>query len=215
MLVRGADVDILSHLFIITPQGGKMKKITIVGMILFVTAFFIIDGCKKGGEEAKKAPEAETIEPTKKVEDYLDAGVVLALYLWEGNFYGAEFFPAKIITQATEETKGEYQIELKYENQMIKHWTKNVIFKSHPATKEELKIGMVVLYTGGDPQPQRVEDLKHAKWGRGVILSTDELHEDIVELEGGEYRRKYKRHLTAIRIIDKAPKQLTEIPKEE
>jgi uncharacterized lipoprotein YehR (DUF1307 family) len=184
------------------------KALTPVVLMLLV---FVLSGC---GEKEKPAAEKPEKEPAKEVFEVNVGAEVLAAYLWEDSFYGTEFFPAKVVTIASEETKGEYEVELKYENQMVKHWTENIVFKSHPAKKEELKVGMVILYTGGDDQPQSEETLKYAKWGRGVILSTDELHKDIVELQGGEYKRQYKRHLTAIRIIDEARKELTKIPAE-
>jgi hypothetical protein len=188
-------------------QRKLFKALTLVLMILVL----LLWGC---AEKEKPAAEKPEKEPAKEAFEVNVGDEVLAAYLWEDSFYGTEFFPAKVVTKASGETKGEYEVELKYENQMVKHWTKNIVFKSHPAKKEELKVGMVVLYTGGDDQPRSEETLKYAKWGRGVILSTDELHKDIAELQGGEYKRKYKRHLTAIRIIDEAPKGLTEIPAE-
>ena len=56
------------------------------------------------------------------------------------------------------------------------------------------------------------EELKEARWLTGVILNTDELYKDIVELkECGGYRTIYKRHLSQLRISDapviKAPKE--------
>lgn len=186
-------------------------------LLVMLLALVLFWGCpeKEKPAEGKPVEEKPEKEPVKETFEVNVGDAVIAGYMWEEGFYGTEFFPAKIVSKASEETKGEYEVELEYENNMVKHWTKNVIFKWHAAKKEELKEGMVVLYTGGDDQPRTEEDLKEAKWGRGVIVSTDELHKDIVTLIGGEYKREYKRHISAIRIIDEAPEEVTKVPPEE
>jgi len=161
--------------------------------------------------------EVPKVTPKGEGGDYLGKGVVLAGFIWEDEgFYSATLFPAKILTQASDKTKGEYEVISLVGSLDVaegaKHWTKNVILKSHPAKKDEIKPGMVVLYMGGDPCKEDLEELKRAKWETGVILNTDELYKDVVEIRGcGGYRRIYKKHLSQLRIIDdpilKAPKE--------
>lgn len=189
----------------------KFKSVLPLVMVLLLTIF----GCGTVKEQVKVPEVVPKISP--KGDDYLGKDVVLAGFIWEDNgFYSATIFPAKIITQASVASKGEYQVvNLSGSPDVLegaKHWTKNVILKSHPAKKDELKLGMVILYTGGDPCKEDWEELKGAKWGTGVILNRDELYKDIVELKQcGGYRTIYKRHLSQLRIIDdpviKAPKE--------
>jgi len=194
-----------------------MEKLFRSALPMLMVGLFVlaINGCgtvKKYVEVPVKVPKI-----TPKGGDYLEKGVVLAGVLWESDgFYSAKITPVKIITQASVASKGEYEVMLLTGSPDItkgaKHWTKNVILKSHPAKKDELKPGMVILYTGGDPCKEDWEELKGASWGTGVIMNTDELYKDIVELKQcGGYRRIYKRHLSQLRISDdpviKAPKE--------
>jgi len=189
----------------------KFKSALPLLMVLLMTIF----GCGTVKELVKITDVVPKIAP--KGDDYLGKDVVLAGVLWEDDgFYSAKIIPVKIITQASVVSKGEYQVMLLTGSpdttEGSKHWTKNVILKSHPAKKDELKLGMVILYTGGDPCKEDWEELKGASWGTGVIVNTDELYKDIVELKQcGGYRRIYKRHLSQLRIIDdpviKAPNE--------
>ncbi len=194
-----------------------MNRILRSSLPIFMAALLIlaITNCGADKEEVKVPESVPETEPA--VADYLGEGVVLAGAIWEDDgFYSATIFPAKIITQASVAGKGEYEVMLLSGSPDVtkgsKHWTKNVILKSHPAKKDELKSGMVILYTGGDPCKEDWEELKVARWSTGVILNTDELHKDIVELKQcGGYRSIYKRHLSQLRISDdpviNAPKE--------
>lgn len=200
-----------------------MKKIkNVLPLLMALVILLTIYNCSSVKEQIKgqiKIPiEIPKVEKTvPKTGDYLAKDVVLAGVLWEDDgFYSAKITPVKIITQASVASKDEYEVILLTGSPDItegsKHWTKNVILKSHPAKKDELKPGMVILYTGGDPCKEDWEELKGASWGTGVILNTDELYKDIVELkECGGYRTIYKRHLSQLRFIDdpliKAPKK--------
>ena len=194
-----------------------MNRVFRSSLPMFMTALLIlaITNCGADKEEAKAPESVPEIEPA--AADYLGKDVVLAAFIWEDDgFYSATFFPAEIVTQASDDTKGEYEVISMAGSPDVtkgaKHWTKNVSLKSHPAKKDELKPGMVILYTGGDPCKEDWEELKVARWLTGVILNIDELHKDIVELKQcGGYRRIYKRHLSQLRISDnpviKAPKE--------
>lgn len=194
-----------------------MKRSLKISLPIFMAALLIlaITNCGADKEEAKAPESVPEMKPA--VADYLEKDVVLAGVIWEDDgFYSATIFPVRIITQANVASKGEYEVMvlsgLVNVKKDSKHWTKNVILKSHPAKKDELKPGMVILYTGGDPCKEDREELKVAKWLTGVVLNMDELSEDIVELKQcGGYRRIYKRHLSQLRISDdpviKAPKE--------
>lgn len=190
-----------------------MNRILRSSLPIFMAALLIlaITNCGADKEEVKVPESVPETEPT--VADYLGEGVVLARFIWE-DFFEATFFPANILTEANDETKGEYEVVSLAGSPDVtkgaKKWTKDVILKSHPAEKEELKVGIVVLYTGGEVAKDD-EGLRYSRWSRGVILKTDELNKNIVSLKGGIYRRTYEVHIRNIRISDdpviKAPKE--------
>lgn len=194
-----------------------MKRLFKGTLSLFMVGLLVLVVISCGTVKEHVKVPVDVSKPAPKGDDYFGKGVVLAGVLWEDDgFYSAKITPVKIITQASVASKGEYEVILLTGSPDItegsKHWTKNVILKSHPAKKDELKSGMVILYTGGDPCKEDWEELKGASWGTGVILNTNELYKDIIELkECGGDRGIYKRHLTQLRIIDdpviKAPKE--------
>lgn len=197
-----------------------MKRLFRSSLPIFMAALLIlaITNCGADKEEAK-APESVP-ETKPAVADYLGEGVVLAAYQFEDNFFGACFYPAKIITEPSEKTKGEYQVMGITGTHDVaegqKHWTKNVILKSHPAKKDELKPGMVVLYTGvgSSPTPAPDEELPYNRWRRAYILKTDELHKGIVQAKLPEgYSGPV--HIRNIRVCDEPKMELPEELKEE
>jgi hypothetical protein len=195
-----------------------MKKITVVGITLFVAALFIISGCGKGDKEAAKAPEAktptETVEPATKVEDYLGENVVLAASQeYQDDWWVADFHPAEIITQASAETKGEYQVIAVRGSgatpKGAKYWSRHLVFKSHPAKKDELKPGMVVLFTHST-EPLSDEQLQSRVWWRARIVKTDELYKGLVEIEYEKPGLVGPVHIKNLRVCDNPKMELPE-----
>ncbi len=161
----------------------------------------------------QKADEvsAMTVKGKTKKNDYLGESVVLAaFYAEDGGFSETRYYPAEIITSASDETKGEYQVVTHVGDFDVatgdKNWTDKVILESHPADKEELKEGMIVLYTN---KPKE-EGLEVARWHRGVVASTDELYKNMVQIDhvwhldrSDESDSKKDVPVERIRIIDK------------
>lgn len=160
----------------------------------------------------KKSETASSVEKLEaKTSDYLGAGTVLAGVMWEdGGFSELRYYPAKILTPASSKTKEEYQVKTVIGDFDIakgeERWTENVISKSHPAEKNELKEGMIVLYT----QKPKKEGLENARWNRGIVSSTDELYKDVVQIKfvyhldkSDEGDRTFSVPVDQIRIIDK------------
>jgi len=176
----------------------KLKKSLFMLIIIILTVF----SCSTIKEQIKLPEAAQKIKP--KENDYLEKDVVLARFIWE-DFYEASFFPAKILTEASEKTKDEYEVVSLTGSPDVSEgatiWTKDVILESHPAKEEELKVGIVILYTG-DETAKNDEDLKNSRWNRGVILNIDELYKEIVSIKGGIYRTAYDIHIRNIRISD-------------
>lgn len=141
----------------------ERKLIKALILIVLMLAVLVLSSC---GEKEKPAAEKPVKEPEKGAIKLNVGDKVFAAYVWEeDNFFAPEYYPAKVITKASEETKGEYEVELKYENQMVKHWTKHLIVKTHRAQKDEIKPNMVVLYVGvgSSPEPIPEEELKYAR----------------------------------------------------
>ena len=124
-------------------------------MLLIIVIVLTLISCNTIKEQLKIPEVVQKSEP--KGNEYL------ARFIWE-DFYEATFFPAKILTEASDKTKGEYEVMSLAGSPDVSEgetiWTKDVILKSHPAKEEELKIGIVVLYTGGEVANDN-EELKY------------------------------------------------------
>ncbi|MCK4233167.1 hypothetical protein KAX75_01960 [candidate division WOR-3 bacterium] len=199
-----------------------MKRVFRSSLPMLIAALLIlaITNCGADKEEAKAPESVPETEPAVTVVDYLGEGVVLAAYTFEDDFFGTCFYPAKIITEPSEKTKGEYQVMGITGTHDVaegqKQWTKNVVLKSHPAKKDELKPGMVVLYTGvgSAPTPAPDGELPYNRWRRAYILKTDELFKGIVEAKLPEgYSGPV--HIRNIRVCDEPKMELPEKLKEE
>ncbi len=109
-------------------------------------------GKKKSKKRMEEQIETTVKEPEKK--ENRDASVqigdtVFACY-FDPHLFSGEFGEAKLLTIAGEQTKGEYQVEWKWNSHATapgkNSWLKSVILKYHTAKPEELKPGMVVLH---------------------------------------------------------------------
>ncbi len=158
---------------------------------------------------------SETVE-TKKSEaepestDYLGEGIVLAaFYAEDGGFSETRYYPAEVLTPGSEDTNGEYQVISMVGDFDVaegsEHWTDDVILESHPAEKDELETGEIVLFTKRDVK----EGLAEARWEKGIIASTDELYKGVVTVDfvwhldrSDEGDRQYNLDIEQIRIID-------------
>ena len=116
-------------------------------------------------------------------------------------FSFSKFFLSKILTPGSDATKGEYEVRTRVGTSDFAKggsmWTKNVILKTHPAAKRELKVGTVALFGGGDI------------WRRGVVASLDELYKNTVTLDlywwgskPDSMNRKEKANVKNLRVPD-------------
>jgi len=189
----------------------KTKNPRILWMALVIAV--IIGGCS-APRTARKTPAASSNEKNMK-RDYLAEGTVLAtFYAEDGGFSETRYYPANIVQQASEQTNGEYQVaaiigDFEVKKGSIK-WTGDVIMKSHPAAKKELKKGMTVLYTTKPAE----EGLEEARWNRGVVASTNELYKEVVLIDHvwhlerpDEGDRQKSIPLENIRIIDEPERE--------
>ena len=189
-----------------------MKKIF---SIIAVSTLVLAAACSTA--KVKTAGGGTTVKPkiTENTGDYLESGIVIALFSMEGGGYSEiGFYPARLLQEADETTKGEYKVQsLKGSSDVAEgqtHWTKYVVFKSHPARKEDIKKGMIVLGVF-DSNAREKDDLKRAIWNRLVVLDTDELYKNKVKLgsvwyldRSDESDRVSEIPLCNIRVIDSA-----------
>jgi len=195
----------------------KNSIIKKIAYVLFAGLLLSFAGCA-GVETVEIAPTekaADTVE-TKKSEaepdssDYLGEGVVLAaFYAEDGGFSETRYYPAKVLTPGSEETNGEYQLVAMVGDfdvaEGTEHWTDDVILKSHPAQKDELEKGEIVLFTKREVK----EGLAEARWEKGIIASTDELYKGVITVDfvwhldqADEGDRLCSLKIEQIRIID-------------
>lgn len=180
-------------------------KFSILTIVSLFTIIFIT-GC---GSSSKVTT---SLEKKAKSSDYLGEGVVLAaFYAEDGGFSETRYYPAEIVTPASDNTKGECLVRSLVGDFDVaegeENWTDKVITESHPAQKDELEAGMKVLYT----KKSIDEGLATARWNRGVISSVDELYKGIVNIDHvwhldrpDESDRTYDIPIEAIRVIDEA-----------
>ena len=162
-------------------------------------------------ETAKKEPDGAGASAPKEsmVDDYLMKDDVLACpdsgsSDWE---IGTRVIASKVLTPASEKTKGEYEVAYAFGTmdwaKGDKRWTSLVITKSRTAVKKELKKGMLVLATKRPVD----EGLRTATWSIVRVSSLDELYKDKVIVRkrftgvgGGFEEESYP--VSNIRIID-------------
>ncbi len=186
-----------------------MKKIKIA-FVLLSLLFIPLFSCTT----TETSSDVALIEKTSN-SDYLAEGTVLAAFFAEdGGFSETRYYPAEVETQAGNETNQEYQVTSVVGDADVAEgetiWTKNVIVKSHPATKDELLSDIIILYTTKPIE----EGLTEARWNRGIIASTDELYKGFVVInhiwyldKSDESDRRMEIPIDNIRIIDSSTMQ--------
>ncbi|MCX7655124.1 MAG: hypothetical protein N2Z76_01165 [Treponemataceae bacterium] len=112
------------------------------------------------------------------VEAYLQPDEVLVTY-FNADRFESNYGIGKILTPASEKTKGEAEIQSFYNNN--KYWVPGawIITKSRPAVADELKPGMLVLCGKRDDYGRRNYD----SWFLGVVKATDTLYKGEITLE--------------------------------
>lgn len=104
------------------------------------------------------------------------------------------YYVAKVVTPATAGTKN--QAEVIFVHNGKKMWTKYLI-PSHKATKEEIKLGMIVFrHTWASGEDISADSYRKQDWKLGRVSSTDELFKGVVEVRGE------KSHVKWLRIPD-------------
>jgi hypothetical protein len=172
----------------------------IVSSITAVFATLLFYGCGKKSEPV--------VEPEQPGMQYLNVQVgdqVLAPFFDEHEFSG-RWAPAKIVTPASDKTKGEYEVEFLMTTpdleQGEKRFVKDIICKTHAASKDELKIGATIITPGDNLEDP--EETKMCTWQKAVITK---IGDAVIEVEFFHVYReesagKAERYLHNIYIID-------------
>ena len=182
----------------------KANYSKILPFVLMVILTLSFTGCGKKEEKAA-ASEKPTQEGTKETLQVKPGDEVLAPF-FDAHMFSGKWAPAKIVTPASDETKSEYEVEFMIGTPDLeegeKRFVKDVVWKSHPAKKDELKIGMIVITTGDNP-----EDPSEAwtdTWRKAVI---SDIKHNAIEVEFfNDYKKdsdgKEERFLHNVYIID-------------
>lgn len=156
--------------------------------------------------EPAAAPEAEQTDAARESApaDYLAEGVVIV-----DPFGGEAAGPAKltlgkVVTEASDATKGQYEIELTVGSpdwsKGSKIWTEHVILASHPATAEDIHIGDLVIFNYWNPSD--ATESRGGPWILGVVKSTDDMFKKQVGLLSLHTNKLESVYLHNIRIAD-------------
>jgi hypothetical protein len=111
--------------------------------------------------------QGKSTDPILKQGDYIGA-------IWAADRFSAVYGIVQIVTQASEATKGEYEIK-KPDGSILK--TRFLINKSRPAFGEELKTGMLVICWNKDTRRE------FARFFLCIINKTDQISTKKVEVK--------------------------------
>jgi len=101
------------------------------------------------------------------------------------------YYVAKVVTPATVGTKNQAEVILVHNGKQM--WTKYVI-PSHTASKEEIKLGMIVFrHTWASSDDISADSYRKQYWALGRVSSTDELFKGVVEVQGDKSLVKWLR----------------------
>lgn len=131
--------------------------------------------------DKKAEPVVEAEQPTSPYLQVQPGEQVLAPFFDEHAFSG-KWAPATIVAPASDESKGAYEVEFLMGTPDLekgeKRLVKDVVRRTHPAQKDELKIGATVLTTGENPEDP--EETKMCTWRKAVVTR---MGDDTVEVE--------------------------------
>ncbi|MFH1618116.1 MAG: hypothetical protein ABIB65_06055 [Candidatus Margulisiibacteriota bacterium] len=165
----------------------------------------------EGSTDVNEAPEEAAVIV---VNDYFPEGVHMAalkLVSWEDTVCMGNIYPVTIVTVATKETQYQWQVEptstIKAAEEIKGNdwkWTR-FVFRSHPAQKDELKVGMWVLCADGE-DPKTGEELSTSQWKYRQIQSLDELYKGLVVLTYADTyhheNRTSKTYVENLRVVE-------------
>jgi hypothetical protein len=158
--------------------------------------------------EPSMAPAPKAVP--KDSGDYLPDNLMMAgirLFSYQGDLYTVPFYTAEILTPASEATKNEALVRPigpVSDTSEKEFWTP-YLATSRPATKDELKPGMLV-FAMGDAAPRSREDLaRTTRWGLFRVKDISTLYKGTVLLEYNDTYwntwKEYEYHVNNIRVV--------------
>ena len=146
----------------------------------------------------------------KEGDEYLPANLTMAgirLFSYQGDLYTVPFYTAEILTPASTATKNEALVRPTgpvADTAGTEFWT-SYLATSRPATKEELKPGMLV-FAMGDASPRSRETLaKNTRWALFRVKDISNLYKGTVTLEYNDTYwntwKEYEYHVNNIRVV--------------
>jgi uncharacterized lipoprotein NlpE involved in copper resistance len=176
----------------------------VLAVFAAILAMLVISGC---GEKAEPVVEKE--EPATTYLAVKAGDEVFAPFFDEHEFSG-KWAPAKIITPASDETGGKYEVEFLMGTPDLKKGekrsVKDIICTMHPAKKADLKVGTIVFTTGSNEEDPTAAEM--CTWKKAVVSA---IKDDGIEVEffhqyPEESAYKEERFMHNVFIIDE-PKQ--------
>jgi hypothetical protein len=167
-----------------------MKKsitcLMLVGFALSIASCAEVE--KMGiGRLPKKVPPPSTVI----AGDGFKEGEVLCAIQEGRDLMNNTYYVAKVVTPASPQTRNQAEVIFVHNGKQM--WTKYVI-PSHKATKEEIKLGTIVLrHTWASGEDISAESYRKQYWRLGRVSSTDELFKGVVEVQGSKSRIKWLR----------------------
>jgi len=157
------------------------------------------------------APAAAPAAGAAVPKDYLGENTKLVgirLFSYQQDLFGVPFYVAEVLTPPSPSTKNEGLVKPTgkvADSSESQFWTP-YIASSRPATKDELKPGMLV-FAVGDAQPRSRSDLaKTTPWGLFRVKDISALYKGTVTLEyhytyGGSTWPTREYHVDNIRVV--------------
>jgi hypothetical protein len=152
------------------------SSLKVLPVLMVVLVVLFLSGC---GEKAEPVVEKE-----KPATEYLEVKAgdeVLAPFFDEHAFSG-NWAPAKIVTPASDKTKGKYEVEFLMGTPDLekgeKRFVKDIICKTHPAKKQNLKVGMIVITPGDNLEDPSETEM--CTWRKAVV---SDIRDDAIEVE--------------------------------
>jgi hypothetical protein len=139
------------------------------------------------GRLPKKVPPPSTVI----AGDGFKEGEVLCAIYENRDLLENTYYVAKVVTPASPQTRNQAEVIFVHNGKQM--WTKFVI-PSHKATKEEIKLGTIVLsHVWASGEDISAESYRKQYWQFGRVSSTDELFKGVVEVKGKKSNVKWLR----------------------
>ncbi len=161
-----------------------MKKQHVIAVLLVLMLFTFFTSCSSFVDAMLKPSSGSSGSAVSKSGDPLEGYV----FINDGGHYHA----AKVVTEASTETKGQAEVIDMYSDNKV--WADTI--ETHLADKEELVVGTAVLHQGSGFEDPDKDTLITTSWGAYYITDTSDLFKGKVKAGGRDVSIKH------LRIVD-------------